>query len=67
VIKLRRLNGSAFVLNCDLIKSIEATPDTVISLTSGEKLMVLDPVDEVIQSTMDYRKKLCQEPPRENA
>jgi flagellar protein FlbD len=63
VIRLKRLNGTRFVLNCDLIKTIEATPDTLITLLSGEKLMVLDPVDEVVKSTMEYRKRLAQEPP----
>jgi len=63
VIRLKRLNGSQFTLNCDLIKMIEATPDTLITLLSGEKLMVLEQVDEVVRLTMDYRKRLSQEPP----
>jgi flagellar protein FlbD len=63
VIRLKRLNGSDFVLNCDLIKTIESTPDTLITLLSGEKLMVLEKVDDVIRRTMDYRKRLAQEKP----
>ncbi len=63
MIRLKRLNGKEFVLNCELIKTVESTPDTVITLTTGEKHMVLESVDEVIQSTMNYRKRLYQEPP----
>ena len=63
MINLKRLNGKEFVLNCDQIKTIELTPDTMITLISGEKIMVLESAKEVIQRTMDYRKKLYQEPP----
>ncbi|HUP56736.1 MAG TPA: flagellar FlbD family protein [Bdellovibrionota bacterium] len=64
MIRLKRLNGSAFVLNSDLIKTIEATPDTVITLTTGEKLMVLEPVEEVLRETAAYRRSLNGEQPR---
>ena len=63
MIRLSRLNGKEFVVNCDLIKQVESTPDTVITLTTGEKLLVRESIDEVIRSTMDYRKRLYQEPP----
>lgn len=63
MIKLSRLNGKEFVLNCELIKTIEATPDTVITLTTGEKLMVREGIEQVINSTVEYRKRLYQEPP----
>ena len=63
MINLNRLHGKEFVLNCDQIKTIELTPDTMITLISGEKIMVLESAKEVIQRTMDYRKKLYQEPP----
>lgn len=65
MIQVSRLNGKDFVLNCELIKIIEATPDTVITLTTGEKFMVREGVDEVISRTMDYRKRLYQEPPEQ--
>ena len=64
VIRLSRLNGSEFVVNCELIKFIESTPDTLITLSSGEKLMVKEAVAEVVELTMQYRKRLYQEPPR---
>ncbi len=63
MIELSRLNGKKFILNCELIKMIEATPDTVITLTSGEKLMVKDQVDDVVERSTDYLKRLRQESP----
>lgn len=63
MIEVSRLNGKKFVINCELIKILEATPDTVITLLSGEKLMIQESVAQVIQMTMDYRKRLYQEPP----
>ena len=62
MIRLTRINGKQFVLNCVLIKYLESTPDTVITLTSGEKLMVLEAVDAVIQATILFRQKLFQNP-----
>ena len=47
MIRLTRLNGQPIVLNPEVIESLEATPDTLISLTSGQKLVVLESVDEV--------------------
>ena len=48
MIKVKRLNGKEFVINSDLIEFIEKTPDTVISLTTGKKVVVQESVDEVI-------------------
>ncbi len=63
MIEVSRLNGKKFVLNCEWIRTIESTPDTLITLTTGEKYMVLEKTEEIIQRTMDYRKRLYQEPP----
>ena len=62
LIELSRLNGKKFFLNCELIKTIEATPDTVITLTSGEKLMVKESVQAVVDQSTHYLKRLRQEP-----
>lgn len=64
MIWLTRLNGNKFVLNSDLIKSMESTPDTVITLTEGEKFMVKEPVDTIIQLTIEYRRKLYRDGPQ---
>jgi flagellar protein FlbD len=55
MIELTRLNGSPLAVNCDLIKYAEAAPDTVLTLITGEKLVVLEPCGEVSQRTLDYR------------
>lgn len=57
MIELTRLNGSVFVLNADLIETIEATPDTVISLVTGKKYVVREKVAEVIDRIVEFRKR----------
>ncbi|NBU19916.1 flagellar protein [bacterium] len=66
MIKLTRLSGKEFVLNCELLKFIEATPDTLLTLTTGEKIMVKESVDAVIEATLHYRQKIYREPPARN-
>lgn len=63
MIALSRLNGTQFVLNAELIRMIEATPDTVITLSSGERIMVKESVDAVVQATMQYRRAIFRDPP----
>lgn len=58
MISLTRLNGQAFVLNADLIRTIEARPDTVITLVNGEHLVVSESVHEVVGRTIDYARLL---------
>jgi flagellar protein FlbD len=63
MIEVSRLNKEVYLLNSDLIKMIESTPDTLITLTTGEKIMVRESVDTILERTMNYRKRLYQEPP----
>ncbi len=58
MIALRRLNGEEFILNSDLIETIESTPDTVITLTTGKKIMVGNGLEEVVRKAIKY-KQLC--------
>ena len=58
MIKLTRLNGSVFVLNCELIEIIEATPDTVISTIHGKKFVCAESVDEVINKVIEYKHNI---------
>jgi len=58
LIKLRRLNGKEFVLNAELIETIEKTPDTVITLINEHKYVVEDDVDDVIEKVVEYKQKL---------
>lgn len=50
-------------MNSELIKFVESTPDTIITLTSNEKLMVEQSVEEVIRLATEYWKRIHQEPP----
>ncbi len=61
MIKLTRLNHAPLVLNSDLIEHMEVTPDTVITLTTGQKLMVLEPADEVIARVVAFRRAVLQD------
>jgi flagellar protein FlbD len=60
MIQLTRLNGNRFAVNCDLIKYAEAAPDTVLTLITGEKLVVLEPCVEVSQLTLQYRASVLR-------
>ena len=48
MIHVSRLNGDPFVLNAELIREVEPTPDTIITLVSGDKILVREAVDEVV-------------------
>ncbi len=56
MIRVTRLNGAEFMLNADLIESLESTPDTIIALTSGKKLVVKEAIDDVIDKIIEYRQ-----------
>ncbi|MEW6006669.1 MAG: flagellar FlbD family protein [bacterium] len=58
MIILTRLNGQTFALNPHQIEIIEETPDTVITLTSGQKYVVKEPLDKLIELIVNYRKRL---------
>ena len=58
MIDLRLINGAHIILNSDLIEFIEATPDTVISLSTGKKLIVKESVDEVIDRIVEFRRRI---------
>lgn len=57
MIKLTRLDGEAFVLNAELIRYVERRPDTFITLTSGDRIVVGETMDEVIERAIDYQQK----------
>ena len=56
MIQLTRLNKCPLVVNSDLIKFIENTPDTVLTLISGEKVVVLEPLSVVIEKVIEFRR-----------
>ena len=58
MIRLKRLNGKEVVVNCDFIEFIESTPDTVVTLVAGNKLVVCETIDEVIGKVVEYKQKV---------
>ena len=58
MIALRRLNNQPIIVNCDLIESVESTPDTVVTLTSGNKLIVRDSMEVIQQKIIDFKRKI---------
>jgi flagellar protein FlbD len=58
MIKVTRLNHIPMILNSDLIEHIDMTPDTVIALTSGQKYIVLETAEEVVEKVVSFRKSL---------
>jgi flagellar protein FlbD len=62
MIRLTRLNHVPLVLNADLIEHIDVTPDTVITLTTGQILRVRETAEEVVQRIVDFRKRILAAP-----
>lgn len=60
MIRVSRLNNKEFVVNSDLILFIEETPDTVITLTTGQKIVVTDSVDEILEKVAMFKAKVMQ-------
>ena len=58
MISLTRINRHPIVINSDLIEHIETTPDTVISLTNGQKLVVLESVEMILRRVIDFRRAI---------
>lgn len=58
MIELTRLNGRPMMLNSDLIKTAEASPDTMLTLINGEKLIVREELGEVEERVLAYRARL---------
>jgi len=63
VIEVTRLSGDALVINAELIECVEATPDTVITLTTGRKLIVKDTLEQVVDSVVEYRRRIASGTP----
>jgi flagellar protein FlbD len=62
MIEVSKVNGKPVLVNPDLIRFIEATPDTVLTFTDGERLMVQDKPDEIVQRIIRFRRS-CALPP----
>lgn len=60
MIRVTRFDGTELVINADLVELLEAVPDTVITLTTGRKLVVQEDVDEVARRVREYRQELLR-------
>jgi flagellar protein FlbD len=62
MIAVTRLDGSSLLLNDDLIESIEQTPDTVLSLVNGHRIMIRDDPAQLMQRVIDFKRVVSQRP-----
>jgi len=60
LITLTHMNGKTFVLNAEVIETVERTPDTVITLINGKKLVVKEDVEEVINKVIEYKRRIFE-------
>lgn len=69
MIKLTRLDGEAFILNADLIRYVESRPDTFITLTGDQRVVVKESMDDVVELAVRYQqlKHMIPPPAREPA
>jgi len=58
MIQLTRLNHVPLILNSDLIEHVEVTPDTVVTLTTGQKFLVLESAEELVNRVIQFRKDI---------
>lgn len=65
MIRVTRLDGTPMLVNVDQITWVEFTPDTVISLANGEKLLVRDDAETIVQRTHDFKRSLQTSPGRD--
>ena len=56
MLRLTRLNRQPLTIHCSLIESVEMTPDTVIGLTTGERMLILEPADEVVARVVEHHR-----------
>ncbi len=58
MIKVTRINKEKIIVNAELIEFLEETPDSIISLTTGKKLAVVETIDEIINRIIKYRQQI---------
>lgn len=67
MIPLTRLNDKQFVLNAELIRTVEENPDTIITLVGGEHLLVKETMAQIVERTIDYGRTLRRLIPPEHS
>ena len=56
MVKITRLNGTILVVNADMIEFLEATPDTIVTLNTGRKVVAKESIDELIDKVVEYKR-----------
>ena len=64
MIKLSKLSGEQFVVNAELIRYVESRPDTYITLTTNERIVVREPLEEVVKRSIAYSRAIRMSPGR---
>ena len=62
MINLTKLNDSKIVINSDLIEFVEALPDTIVTLTTGKKIIVKESVEDVVDKVIEYKRNILHKP-----
>jgi len=57
MIKVTRINDSELVVNADLIEFVEASPDTIVTLTTGKRIMVKESIDTIIEMVAEFKRR----------
>lgn len=60
MIQVTRLDGSELIVNSDMIEFVESTPDTILTLTDGKKVIVREKPDDVIERIVSFRRRVIQ-------
>ena len=58
MVTIIKLNGDKLTLNCELILTIEETPDTTITMTTGDKYIARESIEEISQMVIEYKQKI---------
>jgi len=58
MVVLTKLNNQIFTVNCDLIETLEQNPDTVIVMTTGNKFVVKETPEEIVEKIIDFKRKI---------
>ncbi len=58
MISVTRLNNQPLVLNAELIKTVESTPDTLITLINGDRMMVKESMEEIVRKAVEYGRQI---------
>ncbi len=58
MISVTRLNDQPLVINAELIKTVESTPDTLITLINGDRMMVRESMEEIVRKAVEYGRQM---------